>query len=413
MARRTLELHFPSAGVVRRWGLRASSNGRGPYPSVWAVNTRLEDGLTKRLRGGSFTACLEDGYFTRDQTLTTEDDDTVTTEAGDDIVFETQPNVVTGHGQTWVNPGADAPTRGPADCLYRGRLLRVSDNAILASRMGDTTDWDYGADLEDVGRATAFQLSEHGLVGDDVLALIPHQDSFLLCLTEDSVWVLAGDPVTGTLRNVSREVGIVASSAWCKNDAMVYFLGTDGLYAIGADGSGLKAVSEDKIPEELQCVDDSYVKLTYNHDDGGVYIDLSDISWFYDTRRDQFWPYTVATPNSHVLIGPLAIGGPNHFGRVVSLNGITAIGSADVTWHLVPGDTAEAAAANGKAAITAALAGTSYAAYVHSSGTWTAGRSHMSYPRTRAVWVVLWLSSTGEWAYEGASMVADTSGMWR
>lgn len=413
MARRTLELHFPSAGVIRRSGLRASFNSRGPYPAVWAVNCRLEDELTQRLRGGSFTAVTEDGLFARQPIITTEAGEDITTETGEDIVMETQPVVKTGHGQTWVDPGSDAPTRSGSDCLYRGRLLRVSDNAILASRLGKTTDWDYGAEMEDPGRATAFQLSEAGLVGDDVRALIPHKDSFLLCLTEDSTWVLAGDPVSGSLRSVSREVGIVAEDAWCKNHDTVYFLSEHGLYGLQADGSGLKPLSEEKIPDELDCVDAGHVKLIYNHADGGVYIDLNGLSWFYDTRRDQFWPYDLSTNDSHVLIGPVALGGPNNYGRVVSLHGVTAAGSAAVTWALVPGDTAEAAAANGKAAIEAALSGASYATYVHSSGTWTAGRSNMSYPRTRAVWVMLWLSSAGQWAYEGAALVADASGAWR
>ena len=77
------------------------------------------------------------------------------------------------------------------------------------------------------------------------------------------------------------------------------------------------------------------------------------------------------------------------------------------------GDTAEAAAANGKAAITASLAGNSFSTYVSADGTWSAGRSNLAYPRTRAVFLVLWLASAGSWAYESASIEATLSGRWR
>ena len=55
MPRKLMDLQFPAAGVVRWLGLRDSTGGRGPFPSPWAVNVRLEDSLTNRLRGGSFT----------------------------------------------------------------------------------------------------------------------------------------------------------------------------------------------------------------------------------------------------------------------------------------------------------------------------------------------------------------------
>jgi hypothetical protein len=321
--------------------------------------------------------------------------------------------MVTGHDEKWVAPGDDAPTSGLSDCLYRDRLFRASGGIILCSRQGDYTDWDYGDELEDTGRAMVFQLSEASEVGGNVLAMVPHKDSYMLCFTATETWILHGDPTTGTLRNVSREVGIIAAKAYCKNHDTTYFLSARGLYSVGADGSGLKAISEDKIPAELIGIVDIYAVLDYYHPDRGVYIHLTNSpSWFYDTARDQFWPFDTTHANSHVLFGPFKLGEGDKYGRILNLHGNTALSSADVTWRIVLGDTAEEAAANGKAAITAALAGGDYSSYVVSTGTWSAGRAHMAYPRNWGLWCCVWLSSTGVWAWETASLEATVSGGW-
>ena len=364
MPRKTLSILFPSAGVVRRGGLRATTESRGPYPAPWATNVRLEDGLTKRLRGGSFT-------------------------------------------------GISAGAR-PSESRYRDRLLTFSGNAITATRAGDDSDTNLGADVSDTLRPALFQLSFGGATGATVVALVPHKDTFLLAFTASETWVQQGDPNSGRRQRISDEVGIIGPDAWTVSHDTVYFMSASGLYSIGADGSGLQAVSEDKIPEDLTGLSDAACTLTYNHADRGVYIHLSSgDSWFYDTARDQFWPFDTDTGDSHVLLGPLWLGQTNSFGRILNLHGNIAAGSADVTWRIVLGETAEEASAKGKAAIVAAVAGNSFSTYVASSGTWSAGRAHMAYPKNRAVWFCLWLASAGDWAYEEVILTAKLSGRWR
>lgn len=406
---RTLELRFPSLGIVRRHALERSYSAVG-YPSPWGVNVRLEDSLTNRLRGGSFTGQTASTVTAARQVyLVTEDGDNIVTEVNggtaDKITLGPQYDVAAGDGRVWVPDGDDAPASGTADCLYRDRLLRVSSNAIFVSRQGDTTDWNYGKDLQDVGRATIFQLSEAGETGDDVVALIPHKDSFLLGFTAAETWVLAGDPVTGTLRNVSREVGIIAARAFCKRDNTVYFLSARGLYSVGADGSGLKALSEDVIPAELIDVDDDDCVLDYRHADRSVSIHLTaSPSWLFDTEREGFWAFDTSASESHLLIGPLRLGGPNQYGLIQTMTGIMAVGSGTVTWRIVSGSSAEQACDNAKAGITAALAGNAFDEYVDASGAWDAGRSNTEWPRLRAPWVVLWLSATADWAFESVNL---------
>ena len=181
-----------------------------------------------------------------------------------------------------------------------------------------------------------------------------------------------------------------------------------------ADGSGLKPISEDKIPEDLTGVEDDDCVLTYNHADRGLSVHLTTApSWFYDTARDAFWPFDLSETDSHLLIGPLKLGGVDTLGMIQTMHGMMATGSAAVNWRIVPGDTAEQAAANGKAAITADLAGSSYASYVRGSGSWSADRSQTARPRVTAMWACIWLSSAGTWAYEGMTLGVVPSGNWR
>jgi len=348
--RKTIQLRWP-AGVNRRGPVVDTPNGNA-WPSPYACNCRLEDDLTQRLRGGSFIGQdATDVDPPRYVYVTTENGDNVVTENGDKIVLGPQYGVPAGDEVVWVAPGTDAPTSGTADCLYRDRLFRTSSNIIMCSRQGDHTDWDYGGELEDHGRAMVFQLSEASEVGVSVTSLCPHKDGYLLCFGDEETWVLHGDPCTGALRNVSREVGITGPRAWCKAGDTVYFLSDRGLYSVGADGSGLRPLSENAIPEDLVEIHDPDAFLYYFVEDRCVYIHLTESpSWAYDVAREQFWPFDTTTHDSHVLFGPFPLGNQDAYGRILNIHGNIAADSDDVTWALVTGDAAAEAAHPGRRA---------------------------------------------------------------
>lgn len=415
---KTMELHWPMRGVIRRESLRAQGSSRGPFPSPWSLNVRLEDSLTNRLRGGSWagiasTAISSDRAFT----LVNSNGDTIQDGSGNDLIAYTQESLASSGGRFWVAPGSDAPAEDDADVIYRGRLIRVTSNEILASRQGNYEDFDYGGHVDDTGRAFAIQLSESGEVGGSVVALIPHKDRVMLGFTSTSMWSIQGDPTAeGVMRNISRDVGMVTARSWCKDHLdRIYFLSSHGLYTANADGGSLEPISEEFIPEELTGVTDVNTVLHYNHADRGVYIEIptADVSWFFDTVRKQFWPYDTGSTNSHVVIGPYRLGRANHFGRVLNMHGMIATGSGTVNWRMVTGDTAESAASNAKTAIETFEASGDYSSYVKASGSWTAGRANMSYPRVRAVWCCLWLQAAAAWAYEGCAIETMESGKWR
>lgn len=383
----TKELVFPS-GVGRRLSFRQEVGRRERYTCPWSLNVRMED-FTGRLRGGSWTPSAA----------------------------ATTTGVVHSSGYLVADPGGSAPgSSSDADCVYRRRFIRPVNQAIYASRLGDYTDWSLDPDVSDAIRPFVLQLSEAGEQGSNVVALIPHKDSYLLAATSDSLWVIQGDPVSGgRLSNISRDVGMVGPRAWCRDHLdRYYFLSSHGIYTVGANGSGLQALSEDVIPEQLTGVVDSDTVLEYDHETRGVYIHIPSAtdSWLFDTERQGFWPFRVGLSQSHVAIGPIMLGDGDTFGRLVRMHGITANGSADVTWRVLVADTAEQVSANAKSAIEAlAISGTP--TNIHSSGTWTAGVNHRVYPRARGVFMILLLSSVGTWGWEGSVCVTAPSGKWR
>lgn len=469
---KVVEPQFPFYGVVRRLhhgeGLALSEKPFTP----WAVNVRPSEQISGRLRGGSRCGLTEflDGtqpaFPTTD--IVTEGGDQIVTEGGDYIVTEGvagDANNAAGMAEamraygitnvTAVATSGTAPTGYTLGCVYRDRLiLSGSDHIVYMSRQGDFTDWNYGGDVEDAGRAFAFQCSESTEIGDTVTALIPHRDRFLLAATSKGIWAMSGDPTDdGSLKWVSRDVGVVAENAWCKVGDEIFFLSHDGLYKVNPDGSGLENVTGDKLPSELSNIstDTVSVKMGYNFNDDGIYIFLvgEDYHWVYDLNFGGFWPFTIPTVNlpdavfehesklmlwdgfskfwtvegddddgtdieSHVLLGPFRFGSARSFGLLSLIQGIVDT-EGTVTWSIIKAETAQDACDNAKAAVDAYVAGDvdTAAGYVAFSGDWSGGRSYVTHPRVRGMWLVVWLRSADQWAFESLALETVDGGGWR
>lgn len=383
----TKELVFPS-GVSRGLSFRQEVGKRERYTCPWSLNVRTED-FTKRLRGGSWAPAAA----------------------------SSQVGVIHSAGSVVASPGSTAPgTSHGADCIYRDRFIRPVSQAIYASRQFAYTDWKMSADLSDVGRPFVMQLSEAGELGGNITALVPHKDAYMLAATASSLWAVQGDPTAeGRLQNISRDVGMVGPRAWCRDHLDRYFfLSSQGLYTISASGDGLQALSEDVIPEQLTGVTDASTVLEYDHGLRSVYVHIpsASVSWLFETERQAFWPFKVGYSGSHVAMGPVRLNDGETYGRLLRMHGITAAGSANVTWRVLVADTAEQVSANAKLAIETMVAGDP-PTNIHSSGIWTAGVNHRSYPRARGLFMILLLSASGAWGWEGAVCYTEPSGKWR
>lgn len=466
---KTVQFKFPLQGVSRRASLAASMAQDNPT-APWTVNCRPDDPFEGRRRGGSrpgiapYLGGGEPSFPTGE--LLTETGEEIWTETGDTIEVPIEGAAVLypelleamqafGYENLTDSITATvgtAPT-GTIGCIYRDRLVVAGGNLIYMSRQGDYTDWDYGGDVEDKGRAFVFQASEAAELGTTITALVPHRDASLLVATSHGLWVMKGDPAdSGTLQNVSRNVGIVSAHAWTKVDDSIAFLAWDGLWIVGADGSGLKSLSEDKLPEELSDIDplNYTVMMGYRHVEDGIYLFVEgDVQhWFFDLKQGGFWPFRLPVTvtaafiadgelviqdstgalwtfdgeddngtdiQSHVLFGPFQASSLEYT-MLSQLHGTVQLElDGTMTWRIITGTTAEQTAQNAKDAIDNYLDGETTEALldVVSSGTWVDGRQVMAYPRTRGMWLVLWLSSNHVWAFENLFATMRTLGRWR
>lgn len=473
----TKDLQWPFKGVVRRATVRTAPSFQGPFPAPWSVNVRVEDNLTRRMRGGSRSGLTKYSGSSQGTVVDIASINVSSVSGASAILFTADSGfLVTGQqhvftvelsGITRTDPktltsAALMPTSGtiPENCtfgaVYRDRLfLSGADNAVYASRQGNYSDWDYGISVNDQGRAVAFQLALAAEVGPKPTAMIASRDATLIIASARTLWVVNGDPTTGQLQRISETVGIIGRKAWCRVDDSIVFLAEDGLYMMGTDGSVLKALSPETVPDELLDIDpsDTTVSIGYEHDRQAFHIYLrteegSDTHWLYELAAGAFWPIRLHNNHSpravcqhagklllagrdgyvrqvggddddgvaiqsHAVLGPVRLGTPGHYGRMLHMHAMLAAGGGKVNWRIITADTAEEAAANAKLAIEAFQAGNIYSSYVAASGNWTSGRAIMQYPRVRGVWACLWLQSTNKWAFEGVEIRTEVSGSWR
>ena len=355
------------------------------------------------------------------------------------------------------------PTAQPLICLYRDRIVLAGvDHMWYASRQGDPTDWDFGAQMADQGRAVAGQLSPAGTVGYVATALIPIEDRVLVIACENSLWALRGDPATGQIRRLSGEVGVIAPQAWgITPDGLMAFLSNDGVYIwnAGSDSAPTR-FSEERVPDELREVSTSTntISMAYDPDDRGFHLFVTPNSgdgthWWLDVENKAVWPTVLPTNyqpvaasrvanasgglgkvmlgakngwlfefddaatddegtaiESHVLIGPIRIAADDVRDAILAeIHGIMAGNASDVTWRIVQADSAEVAVDNALADVNTVLGGGA-ASNVEVSGTWSSGRNFVARPRSRGMWVTVWLSATTAWAYEAVTLVSRQLG---
>jgi hypothetical protein len=160
------------------------------------------------------------------------------------------------------------------------------------SRQNTLTDWNYGADPNDPGRAVSSNLSGAGLPGKPITALVLRGNDCLLFACEDELWMLKGDPAYGgTLDPVSSEVGIIAPNAWCRTpDGSIVFLTQEGLYLMPGSTCGAlpQPLSRLFAPEELKNVDAAAntISMAYDGQRGGVLLSITPTA---GTAGDHWW----------------------------------------------------------------------------------------------------------------------------
>lgn len=375
----------------------------------------------------------------------------------DSVLRVFNPNV--GTVEDVIASAGTIPAACPLVCVYRDRvILGGADHVWYASRQGDHTDWDFGADMGDPGRAVAGQVERAGHIGEPLTAIIPHGDGILTLASKNGMWALRGDPADGTLVSLSSEIGIVAPQAWAvAPDGLLAFLSNDGVY-VATPGERPVRFSAERVPQLLQdtATASNTVTMAYDANERGFHLFVTPNAvegvtaqgthWWIDVERKALWPVlvpsamqpvaatrvsgdtglsevvfgcrdgylrkfsrSVSTDDgtsiaSHVLLGPFRLTTDDISDAMLTeIHGIMADNANGVTCRIVMGNSAEECADKAVAGITAALAG-STASGVAFTGTFSELRNKVLRPRARGVWGIVWLSASAAWALEAVAV---------
>jgi len=348
----------------------------------------------------------------------------------------------------------------PLICTYRDRIVLAGPNqGWYMSRLCTPGDWAYFCDTDDPARPFLGGAGDVGSIGEPITATVPFSRDLLIFGCVNSISVLQGDPAMGgRVVSASYDVGFLSGSAWCRTpEGLILFLSRDGLYSMSPGASlAPQPVSRSRLPDALLNLDPvaNRIGLAFNFIERGVHISVTPATgvgqhWFMHYPEGAFWEdelpadaqptaycqfaldqtapktlllggregfifkYDRAVAVDHngndpaggtrligsdVLLGPIKLGGDEHFqGLVSSLTGILDGTSGAVTWGLQVGDSPEAAA-------TAAPLLT---------GTWSGGRNYIEHPRLAGCTAYLKLSSTSRWAMEAALLRIQRLGVQR
>ena len=199
--------------------------------------------------------------------------------------------------------------------LWRGRIvvsgLPLDAQNWFMSRTGDPTDWDYAPTDATATDAVAGNNESLGKVGDVVTGIIPYSDDLLIFLCDSSIWMLAGDPLSGgQLGLLSDATGGAFGNAWAKDPSgNVYFFGSRGMVYSLRPGSQPIPIAQ-AIAAELAAVNTGTNTITMAWDTRfqtlHVYITPtaaagSATHYCYEARTGAWWRDTFSSNNHNPL----------------------------------------------------------------------------------------------------------------
>jgi len=200
------------------------------------------------------------------------------------------------------------PTGSDNIARYRGRLVLSRQNLWSMSRQYDPLDWDFGASDIDYGRAVAGINAAAGDVGEDIKALMPHNDDYIMFGCQSSIWILRGDAAFpgATLGPVTQNAGVVGGDAWTSTDrSEIIILADSGVHVIPPGAEGFPVMMSTQLPKELKnLTDDRYqVSLEYDRRERGLHIfvyqeGVTQGHWWMEWKSDQprgFFPVSLPT----------------------------------------------------------------------------------------------------------------------
>lgn len=216
--------------------------------------------------------------------------------------------------------------------------VKGSSTNWFMSWVGDPTKWD--PDPNDAGAGVAGGSDDkYGLIGEEIIALIPLGRSGLVFGCRNSMSYLTADPVDSSnaqLITMSRSIGVVGPRAWCAGpNQTVFVLSKAGLFQLSPNDFAIDKSSS--ISEAISNVfdrtdfNDCEPTLSFDPQKNWLYMTLSrkstpnnSVHYFYDITTQSFWGYRIYDPRGQPVCATLVDDPSNVFPSVVfgTVNGL-------------------------------------------------------------------------------------------
>lgn len=218
--------------------------------------------------------------------------------------YDWEPNA-TATGSLGERQYGSMPAFATLGCLYRGRAMLGGNssypNQWYGSRQANIFDFLYFDD--DLQTAVAGTPTEVGELGDLLRAFIPYKDDYWIIGCASSIWLLRGDPVNGSLDQLSFTTGIFSAESWCWDDVgNLYIFGTNGIYMLPPGFGQVVNLTRDKLPTFVSDLnlnpETQRVSMGFDQRRSGLVITVTNLSdgsnqnFWFDLRTQGFFPET-------------------------------------------------------------------------------------------------------------------------
>lgn len=196
-------------------------------------------------------------------------------------------------------------------CLFNGRVLVnliQNPNQWLASRHRDPQD--FQVSQSDIGTPVSSQTGKLGVVGDQIVAMVPFLDHYMYFGCLDEIYVMRGDPgYDAHITNSSRKVGMFGPESYAFDEkGNLFFLSMDGFYffpaGAGFTGGSPENLTYKRLPNLVTAIGlnrrTDRVCMAYDKDRYGINVSITlmdgtyGIAFFWDLRLNALMPDTYA-----------------------------------------------------------------------------------------------------------------------
>lgn len=210
----------------------------------------------------------------------------------------------TGAAATLVASAGTVPVGASIAVTWQGALWLVVDDVLHASRVGDTTDWDTSASLDDLFGSFFTAGDYKGVIAGPITAVMPQTSDVMMVSTVSGTLAMRGHPRQGGVFEPVGSTYVLGQGAWCQlPDGTLLMLTPNGLMSLApTPGAVMAPISRERIPDELIALaydrDDPLINMIYDTRWNGVHIYVRGVqeqAWWFDLNTGGFFRMEIAS----------------------------------------------------------------------------------------------------------------------